>query len=71
MPSVGLAPYMRNGSVKSLPEAIRVMASAQLNRELTDGQVADITSFLQALTGPFPEQTMPRLPPTPGDLLGR
>lgn len=65
------APYMHNGSVKSLPEAVRVMASAQLNRELTEGQVADITAFLESLTGPFPKQTMPRLPPTPGDLLGR
>lgn len=65
------APYMHNGSVKSLPEAVRVMASAQLNRNLTAQQVGDITAFLQSLTGPFPEQTMPRLPPTPGDLLGR
>ena len=65
------APYMHNGSVKSLPEAVRVMASAQLNRKLTDQQVGDISAFLQSMTGPFPDQTMPRLPPTPGDLLGR
>jgi len=65
------APYMHNGSVKSLPEAVRVMASTQLNRTLTAQQVGDITAFLQSLTGPFPRQTMPRLPPTPGDLLGR
>lgn len=65
------APYMHNGSVKNLPEAVRVMASTQLNRELTEQQVNDITAFLGALTGPFPRQTMPRLPPTPGDLLGR
>lgn len=65
------APYMHNGSVKSLPEAVRVMASAQLDRKLTEQQVADITAFLQSITGPFPNQVMPRLPPTPGDLLGR
>jgi cytochrome c peroxidase len=65
------APYMHNGAVKSLPEAVRVMASAQLNRKLSDGQVGDIVAFLQSLTGPFPQQMMPRLPPTPGDLLGR
>ncbi len=65
------APYMHNGSVKTLPEAVRVMASTQLNRTLTAQQVGDITAFLQSLTGPFPRQTMPRLPPTPGDLLGR
>ena len=65
------APYMHNGSVKSLPEAVRVMASTQLNRKLTQTQVNDITAFLGSLNGPFPKQTMPRLPPTPGNLLGR
>ena len=63
------APYMHNGRVKSLEEAIRVMASTQLGRELDDRQVTDIKAFLESLTGAFPEQVMPRLPPTPGDLL--
>jgi len=63
------APYMHNGAVKSLPEAVRVMASTQLNRTLTDAEVSDVVAFLESLTGPFPEQTLPRLPPTPGDLL--
>jgi cytochrome c peroxidase len=45
------------------------MASTQLNQSLSDAQVADITSFLEGLTGPFPAQQMPRLPPTPGDLI--
>ena len=63
------APYMHNGAVKSLPEAVRVMGATQLDRTLSDTQVEDIVAFLGALTGPFPQQTMPRLPPTPGDLL--
>lgn len=63
------APYMHNGSVKTLPEAVRVMASTQLNRTLSDEDVADIVAFLESLSGPFPEQTMPVLPPTPGDLI--
>ena len=63
------APYMHNGSVKTLPDAVRVMASTQLNRTLPDAEVADIVAFLGSLTGPFPEQKMPHLPPTPGDLL--
>ena len=65
------APYMHNGSEKTLPEAVRVMGATQLNRTLTEAQVRDITASLAALTGRFPVQTMPRLPPTPGDLLGR
>lgn len=63
------APYMHNGAVKQLDEAVRVMASTQLNRELQPQQVADLTAFLESLTGQFPTQTMPRLPATPGDLL--
>lgn len=63
------APYMHNGSVKTIDEAVRVMAKTQLGRDLDDQQVADIKAFLLALTGEFPEQTMPRLPATPGDLL--
>ena len=63
------APYFHNGAVQSLDEAIRVMAKTQLNKELTKSEVQDIVAFLGALDGPFPQQTMPRLPPTPGDLL--
>ena len=63
------APYFHNGAVKSLDEAVVVMAQTQLNRELSDGQVADMVAFLESLTGEFPTQIMPRLPPTPGDLL--
>jgi len=63
------APYMHTGSVKTLPEAVRVMASTQLNRTLDDAQVGDVVAFLESLTGKFPQQVMPRLPPTPGDLL--
>jgi cytochrome c peroxidase len=63
------APYMHTGTVKTLPEVVRVMASTQLNKTLTDGEANDIVAFLESLTGPFPQQTMPRLPPTPGDLL--
>ncbi|HEX6549406.1 MAG TPA: cytochrome-c peroxidase, partial [Gammaproteobacteria bacterium] len=63
------APYMHNGSVKSLDEAVRVMGVTQLDKKLTAQQVKDIVVFLESLTGPFPDQTMPHLPPTPGDLL--
>lgn len=60
------APYFHNGSVKTLEEAVRVMARTQLNQELSESQVEDIVAFLGALTGEFPEQTLPRLPGTPG-----
>ncbi|MGD2083196.1 MAG: cytochrome-c peroxidase [Chromatiales bacterium] len=59
------APYFHNGQVPTLDEAVRVMGKVQLNKDLSDEQVADIVAFLGGLTGEFPEQTMPRLPATP------
>jgi len=59
------APYFHNGAVKTLDEAVRVMAKTQLNRELTDHQVGDIVAFLKTLTGEFPQITLPHLPATP------
>lgn len=60
------APYFHNGAVATLDEAVRVMAKTQLNKDLSDEQVADLVAFLGALTGEFPEITLPRLPGTPG-----
>lgn len=62
-------PYFHNGSVHSIEEAVKVMASTQLGKTLSDAEVADITAFLRVLSGPFPDQQMPRLPPTPGGLI--
>jgi cytochrome c peroxidase len=60
------APYFHNGSVNDLAEAVRVMAKTQLNMDLQDAEVNDIVAFLGALTGEYPEMTMPRLPATSG-----
>lgn len=60
------APYFHNGSVNDLAEAVRVMAKTQLNKDLPDADVNDIVAFLGALTGEYPEITMPRLPATSG-----
>ncbi len=63
------APYFHNGAVATLDEAVRVMAKTQLNKELPEQDVADIVAFLNALTGEFPEQIMPRLPATPAAVI--
>ena len=62
------APYFHNGSVKSLDEAVRVMAKSQLHLDLGPSQVNDLVSFLKSLTGVFPKIEMPRLPPTEAGL---
>jgi cytochrome c peroxidase len=48
------APYFHNGSVNTLPEAVRVMAKTQLKKELSEETVRDIVAFLNSLTGSTP-----------------
>jgi len=61
------APYFHNGRVNSLAEASRVMASTQLDVELTDEEVTDLVAFMAALEGEFPKLTFPRLPSRSGE----
>jgi cytochrome c peroxidase len=60
------APYFHNGSVKTLDEAVKIMGKLQLNKDLSKEEIDDIVAFLDGLTGQFPKQTMPTLPPTLG-----
>jgi cytochrome c peroxidase len=48
-----MAPYFDDGSSPTLDDAVRKMASAQLDRTLTDQQVTAIIAFLRTLTGCF------------------
>lgn len=48
------APYFHDGSVATLPEAVRVMARYQLGYELAPSQVDDLVAFLESLTGDAP-----------------
>ncbi|TNE86319.1 MAG: c-type cytochrome [Deltaproteobacteria bacterium] len=45
------APYFHDGSIASLDEAVKLMASHQLGKELDDAQVKSIVTFLGALKG--------------------
>jgi cytochrome c peroxidase len=60
-----IPPYFHDGSVATLPEAVRVMARVQLGAELEDGEVTEMVAFLGSLTGPLPQDfaTVPVLPP--------
>lgn len=57
-------PYFHDGSVATLPEAVRVMARVQLGKTLTDGQVSRLVTFLEGLTGRLPSgfTEVPELP---------
>ena len=50
------APYFHDGKINTLDEAVRKMAKLQLDEELSEQQVSDITSFLKALTDKNREQ---------------
>lgn len=58
-------PYFHDGSVKSLKDAVRIMAKVQLGEELTADQNAAICEFLKSLTGTLPANFVeaPKLPP--------
>lgn len=62
-------PYFHNGSVTTLSEAVRVMARTELNVTPPDKEVADIVAFLESLTGRFPMQSLPQLPPAPHETI--
>jgi len=46
-------PYFHDGSATTLPEAVRAMGFAQLDRVLTDDQTTAIVAFLNTLTGTY------------------
>ena len=57
-------PYFHDGSVATLPEAVKVMARVQLGVTLSDADTRDIVAFLESLTGDLPANfaTAPVLP---------
>jgi cytochrome c peroxidase len=60
-------PWFHDGSVKELPQAVRLMAKHQLGMSFSDAEVGDLVAFLKSLTGelPGPEVTAPpALPPS-------
>ncbi|MFT4516130.1 MAG: cytochrome c peroxidase [Planctomycetota bacterium] len=50
------APYYHDGSIATLEEAVKAMGKNQLELDLTDEKVANIVTFLKALTGKLPEE---------------
>ncbi|WP_457750012.1 cytochrome-c peroxidase [Sulfurimonas sp.] len=60
------APYFHDGSVKSLRDAIKIMAKVQLGADLSQKETQNIYLFLQALSGKLSEDivTLPILPQT-------
>ena len=51
-------PYFHDGSAPTLSEAVKTMGIAQLDRVLTDQQIASIVAFLNTLTGTYRGQAI-------------
>jgi mono/diheme cytochrome c family protein len=47
-------PYLHDGSIRSLGQAVRLMGRHQLGVDLTEDQVTDIRAYLASLTGRVP-----------------
>ena len=62
-------PYLHDGSVQTLDEAVRLMGWYQLGVTLGDDEVSEMLAFLQSLTGELPDDEIipPRLPPNGPD----
>jgi cytochrome c peroxidase len=43
-------PYFHNGSIENLSDAVRIMASSQLGRKLSNDEVADIVALLHSFS---------------------
>lgn len=53
------APYLHDGSLKTLPETVVFMGKYQLGKELKKDEVDSIVTFLNALTGELPKDIAP------------
>jgi cytochrome c peroxidase len=58
------APYLHDGSVKTLEETVSLMAEYQNGRKLAPAEVASIVTWLKTLTGELPMDFI-RKPPMP------
>lgn len=59
-------PYFHDGSVKTLDEAVKLMAEYELGKNLSAAEVASIVTWLKTLTGEIPRDYVkpPALPPS-------
>lgn len=53
---VQTGPWFHDGKVTTIDEAVRLMGEHELGRKFTDSEVKSIVAFLNALTGPIPQE---------------
>ena len=58
------APYFHSGQVWDLEQAVAIMGTSQLGREISEDEAEKIAAFLRTLTGEQPQVEYPILPPS-------
>jgi cytochrome c peroxidase len=58
------APYFHSGKVWSLEQAVAIMGTSQLGKDLSPEETGAIAAFLRTLTGKPPRIELPILPPS-------
>ena len=58
------APYFHSGQVWNLEQAVAIMGTSQLGREISEDEAEKIAAFLRTLTGEQPQVEYPILPPS-------
>ena len=61
------APYFHSGQVWDLEQAVAIMGTSQLGREISEDEAEKIAAFLRTLTGEQPQVEYPILPPSTAD----
>ena len=51
-------PYMHDGSVASVDDAVRIMFQQELGKKTTDAETQKIVTFLKTLTGEYNGQPL-------------
>lgn len=60
------APYFHDGSVATLPQAVKIMTRLQVGIELADAEAAEVAAFLASLTGEVPAAALEEPAVRPG-----
>ena len=51
-------PYMHDGSVKTVEDAVRIMHEFQIGTAISDADMTKIVAFLHSLTGEYNGKTL-------------
>ena len=51
-------PYMHDGSIETIEDAVRIMHEFEIGHDVTDAEMTKIVAFLKSLTGEYKGQLL-------------